>query len=81
MKLGRVYGKCFTQVSGPGPGGLAEMEVFLPAPVESVPRAGRIKEMSATEPDIQMVGFCPLSSLGTRSGEPFRLPSLNGEPV
>lgn len=65
MKLGRVYSKCFAQVSGPAPGGLAEMEVFLPAPLESVSRAGRIKEMSAAEADIEMKGFCPLSSLDT----------------
>lgn len=26
--VGRVHYKCFIQVSGPGPGGLEEMEVF-----------------------------------------------------
>lgn len=50
-RLGKVHCKCFIQVSGPGPGGLKEMEVFLPAPVESVSETGRIKETSATEPD------------------------------
>ena len=64
--LGRFHCKCFIQVSGPGPGGPEEMEVFLPAPVESVSKTGRINEMSATEPDIEMIDFCPLSSLDIR---------------
>jgi len=60
-RLGRVPCECFSQVSGPGPGGLEEREVFLPAPVESVSKTGRIKEMRATEPDREMIDFCLLA--------------------
>lgn len=64
--LGKVYCKCFIQISGPGPGGPEEMEVFLPAPVESVSKTGRIKDIRATKPDTEMIDFCLPSSLSTR---------------
>lgn len=53
--LGKVHCKSFIQVSRPGPGGLKEIEVFLLAPMESVYKIGRIKGMSATETDTEMI--------------------------
>lgn len=61
--FGKVHCRCFIQVSGPGPVGLEEMEIFLPTQVVSVSKTGRIKEISATEPVTEMIVFCPLSCL------------------